>query len=60
MVKWTIITYITIGLILSEGLIYKGKKSRTKVSVREYLIALLLGPIAVIPTLIIMTFGKLK
>lgn len=55
---WLLISYLTIGILLSEGLIYNGKKTRTVVTVRHYLVALLLGPIAIWPVMIILALRK--
>lgn len=56
--EWPLIAYLTVGILLSEGLIYNGKKTGAPVAIRHYLVALLLGPIAVWPVIIILTIRK--
>jgi len=56
--EWPLIAYLTVGILLSEGLIYNGKKTGTPVSVKHYFVALLIGPIAVWPMMIILAIRK--
>lgn len=56
--EWPLIAYLTVGILLSEGLIYNGKKTGTTVTLRHYLVSLLLGPIAVWPVMIILALRK--
>jgi hypothetical protein len=56
--QWPLIAYLTIGILLGEGLIYNGKKTKTPVTIWQYLVALLLGPIFVWPILILQTLRK--
>lgn len=56
--QWPLIAYLTIGILLGEGLIYHGKKTATEVSVAHYLIALLLGPVVVWVVIVLMALRK--
>lgn len=55
---WPLIAYLTIGILLGEGLIYHGKKTGTEVKVHHYLIALLLGPVVVWVVIVLMALRK--
>jgi hypothetical protein len=56
--KWFSITYLTVGILLAQGFIYESNKSKTPVTVYQYLVALLLGPITVWPIMIFQALRK--
>jgi hypothetical protein len=50
--RWFLIGYLTISLILGEGLIFYNKKRGLQTEKHEYLILLFLGPLTLVAMLV--------
>lgn len=55
---WVAIVYLTISLLLGEGLIYHCKKANVPVKKHEYFLILLLGPFMLILMLVMNSLRK--
>lgn len=55
---WALIVYLLFSLVLSEGLIYHGKKTGKGTGKLEYFLILLLGPLTLIIVIVANMLGR--